>query len=198
MSSSSVPATVDSCIYLTAKHSKQTHHTTPNVPAMTQQNSRAPKVILFVSTFIFPPLPIFMFEGLTKEFLISLLLTVFGLHLLGVLYTLFYLWPYLTDNAPIAGQTTTTAGQGNGIHAVEDVLERGEAATTDQPQQSYSPWHDHEPAEEHQPIHPKHEQGHHEQGQSEPPSYLDATADASSTTPLIVAAAATNDHKIQR
>lgn len=185
-----------------------THQTPPKTAlhyTMTpQQNRRAPKVILFLSTFIFPPLPIFLLEGATKALLVSLLLTLFGLHFLGVIYTLFYLWPYFADKAPGAGQTTV--GENRGVPATEDVLERGETATTQQPQPgpAGSHYEDNEPAKEPQvkpePGHPKHEDEREPvQGQSEePPSYLDATADASSTTSLIVAAAAKNDHKIQR
>lgn len=171
----------------------------PSTSTAMTQRSKAPKVILFLATFLCPPLPIFLVEGVTRHLIFSVLLTVFGFQLLGIFYTLFYLWPYLTDSVPLSGQIV--ADEGNVVLITEDVLERGEVvggSRVHAPQSTSAlpPLSSPSTAStlSKQPSHPHSPQ----QGQSEePPSYLDATAGASDTTPLLVAQAARNDHKIQ-
>lgn len=60
--------------------------------------NKATRIILLIATFLCPPLPIFLLEGFVKELLLSILLTIFGFHFLGIAYTLYYLWPKLSNN----------------------------------------------------------------------------------------------------
>ena len=65
-------------------------------------NRQASKFVLVLSAVVFPPLAVFLVDGFSKETLLCALMTVFGLHVAGTAYAIYFLWPYLADNVPLA------------------------------------------------------------------------------------------------
>jgi uncharacterized membrane protein YqaE (UPF0057 family) len=89
-------------------------------------NSTLSKVILLVAAIVFPPLPIFLVEGVTRHLFFSLLLTFVGFHIAGFGYSIYYLWPYFVDQLSFNNSNFTSINSNVVIR--NDDLEQGQVA----------------------------------------------------------------------
>jgi uncharacterized membrane protein YqaE (UPF0057 family) len=150
-------------------------------------NSTASKLVILASCVLVPPLTFFLLPFSNAQRAISVVITIAGFHIPGVLYALYYTWPYLTDKEPIpvrGGASTanaTVSEQGTAVFS--DDIERGLHSEHAQivPEQASEP----EPEDLYTHTHTD----------TEPrlPSYSDVVDESSGNTPLL----APSDAKIQ-